>query len=118
MGEAGGAAWEPVLAYGCFVEFYLMQEPPHSIVEAYRRYRITTGSRQDHKKRIRKALGVWENSAYARDHDGAPIPYAISPIAAKKRRPAASRSPSTANATLCTQMPCREYVSAFSGRLG
>ncbi len=96
----------------------LMQEPPRSLVEAYRRYRITTGSQQDHKKRIRKAPGVWRNWGCARDYNGAPIPYAISPTAAKKRRPASSRSPSTANDTLCTRMPCREYVSAFSGRLG
>ena len=93
-------------------------QPARSIVEAYRRYRITTGSLQDHKKRIRKAPGVWENWGYARDYNGVSIPYAISPIAAKKRRPAASSSPSIANATLCTRMPCREYVSAFSGRLG
>ena len=48
----------------------LMQEPPRSIVEAYRRYRITTGSRQDHKKRIRQALGLWRNWAYSRDYNG------------------------------------------------
>ena len=52
----------------------LMQEPPRSLVEAYRRYRITTGSLQDHKKRIRQAPGLWRNWAYSRDYSGVSIP--------------------------------------------
>ena len=66
--------WESATSFSRFTEFYLLQQPPRLLAEAYLLYRCTAGSLQDQKKRIRRAPGVWQNWAYARNYDGVAIP--------------------------------------------
>lgn len=69
--------WDSALSYKRFAEFYLTQEPPRSVVEAYRLYRLKLGSAQDQVERIRSVPGTWNNWAYGRDSKGVPIPGAL-----------------------------------------
>jgi len=62
--------WDTAASFDRFHRFYLPQERPRSVVEAYRRYRQTTG--KDPAK-IRQAPGGWNNWAAGRDSKGQPI---------------------------------------------
>ena len=57
-----------------FTEFYLLQQPPRSLAEAYRRFRIRSGLDPAQAKRIKYTPAAWKNWAYARDTYGRPIP--------------------------------------------
>jgi len=65
--------WESITSFSRFTEFYLLQQPPRSLAEAYRRFRIKSGLDPAQAKRIRYAPAAWKNWAYARDTYGRPI---------------------------------------------
>ncbi len=69
--------WDTSTSFHRFSQFYLAQQPARSLVEAYRRYRIGSGSDQDRVQRIKTAPGVWNNWAYGRDSHGQPISGAL-----------------------------------------
>ncbi len=69
--------WESATSFSRFTEFYLLQQPPRSLAEAYRRFRIKSGLDPAQAKGIKYAPAAWKNWAYARDTYGRPIPNAL-----------------------------------------
>ena len=66
--------WETATAFARFQCFFLPQEQPRSVVEAYRRYRRSKGATEEQVARIKQVPGTWFRWAYAKDKDGNPIP--------------------------------------------
>jgi hypothetical protein len=69
--------WDTSVSFDRFRNFYLTQEPPRSLVVAYRRYRSSRGASDEQVQRIRAAPGTWKNWAYGRDSKGRLIPTAL-----------------------------------------
>jgi len=69
--------WESTTAFKRFTEFYLTQQPPRSLAEAYRRFRLKSGLDPAQARCIKYAPAAWKNWAYARDTYGRPIPSAL-----------------------------------------
>lgn len=69
--------WDTGVSFDRFRKFFLAQEQPRSLVEAYRRYRRWRGASEEEVRRIRAAPGTWKNWAYGHDARGRRIPNAL-----------------------------------------
>ncbi|MDI6769751.1 MAG: hypothetical protein QMD04_08750 [Anaerolineales bacterium] len=67
--------WDTPGSFRAFREFYLAQEPPRSVNEAYRRARLKRGILETRSK---VAPGRWQYWSRGQDNDGKPIPGALS----------------------------------------
>lgn len=64
--------WDTSTSYKAFADYYLSQEPPRSVDQAYR---LQKGYTQGTQKR---ATGTWRNWSQGKTANGAPIPGAVS----------------------------------------
>jgi len=67
--------WDTPRSFRAFREFYLAQDPPRSVSEAYRRSRFKRGIVDPKNK---PASGRWQYWARGQDNNGKPIPGALS----------------------------------------
>lgn len=64
--------WDTDASFHAFHSYYLPQEPPRSLPEAYRQYRREKGAKEASK--IKRAPGNWERWAYGKNSKGIYVP--------------------------------------------
>ncbi len=69
--------WDTVYSFQRFNDYYLLQDPPHTLIAAYRLYRLKTGLNQAYLKRLRSLSSAWARWAYARNGNNEPIDGAL-----------------------------------------
>jgi hypothetical protein len=67
-------SWDTPNSYHRFLEYFLSQKPPRTIIEAYRKFRLATGWTSEKVMSLKNTPGAWYNWAYARDGRGKVIP--------------------------------------------
>ncbi len=65
--------WETAVAYDRFSRYFLVQDSPRSVVEAYRQYQRDKGATEEQVGRIKSTPGFWARWAYARTSQDEPI---------------------------------------------